>query len=145
MGNVLDDVTDETVDKAHVLRRVEDWQQRLHGLYDMIKEWLPYGWTVQREASVSMHEGLMRKFDIEPKRLPTLNCDNGKGTVITLEPRALWIIGANGRVDLKCGKEHYLIVDLAENFETPTWQAAPAERRSERRAVSSDWLRSILP
>ena len=145
MGNVLDDVTDETVDRTHVLRRVDDWQQRLHGLYNMIEGWLPNGWTVQREASVSMHEGLMRKFGIEPRKLPTLRCDNGKGTLVTLEPRALWIIGANGRVDLKCGTRHYLIVDLTDNFETPEWQAAPADHRSERRTVSSDWLRSILP
>ena len=145
MGNVLDDVTDESVDKAHVLRRVDDWQQRLHGLYDRIEGWLPDGWTVQRETSASMHEGLMRKFGIEPRQLPTLRCESGKETSVTLEPRALWIIGANGRVDLKCGKDLYLIVDLAHNFETPEWQAAPADQRSERHAVSSDWLRSILP
>ena len=145
MGNVLTDVTDETVDKAHVLRRIEDWQQRLHGLYGMIAEWLPDEWTVQTQPSVSMHEGLMRKFDIEPRQLPILNCVNGKGAVVTLEPRGLWIIGSNGRVDLKCGKKHYLIVDLAENFETPKWQAAPGDHRAERRAVSRDWLMSILP
>ena len=144
MGNVLDDVTDETVDKAHVLRRVEDWQQRLHSLYDMIEEWLPDGWTAQREASVSMHEGLMRKFGIEPRLLPALRCESGKETVVTLEPRALWIIGANGRVDLKYDKKLYLIVDLADNFEAPTWQAAPTDRRSERQTVSGDWLRNIL-
>ena len=145
MGNVLDDVTDETVDKAHVLRHVDDWQQRLHGLCDRIEGWLPDGWTVQRETSVSMHEGLMRKFGIEPRRLPTLRCERGKETLVTLEPEALWIIGANGRVDLTCDTRHYLIVDLADNFETPEWQAAPAEKRSERHAVSGDWLRSILP
>ena len=145
MGNVLDDVTDETVDRTHVLRRVEDWERRLHGLYDMIEGWLPDGWTVQREASVSMREELMRKFDIEPRQLPALRCVNQKGAVVTLEPRALWIIGGNGRVDLKCDTRHYLIVDLADNFEKPAWQAAPADRRSERRTVSSDWLRSVLP
>ena len=145
MRNVLDDVTDETVDREHVLQRVDNWESRLHALYEMIKEWLPDGWTVQREGLVSMQEQLMRKFAIEPRQLPTLTCANRNGTVVTLEPRALWIIGANGRVDLKCGPRHYLIVDLADNFETPKWQAAPAEQRSERRAVSSDWLESVLP
>ena len=145
MSNALDDVTDETVDAAHIRLRVEDWEKRLNGLYDTIRQWLPEGWAARQGMPVHMHEGLMRKFDIEARQLPTLQCVNPKGAVVTLVPRALWIIGANGRVDLKFGKRHYLIVDLADNFEKPDWRAAPADHRSDRQTISSAWLKSILP
>ena len=145
MSNVLDDVTDETVDATHVRLRIEDWEKRLNGLYNTISQWLPKGWTACQGTPVRMREGLMRKFGIEARQLPTLQCVNGKGAVITLEPRALWIIGANGRVDLTFGAQRYLIVDLADNFEKPDWHVAPADHRSDRRMLSSDWLKSVLP
>ena len=63
---------------------------------------------------------------------------------VKLKPDALWIIGNNGRVDVKRDGRRYLIVDAAENFEEPDWQAAPAENRCDREAVTPDWLRRIL-
>ena len=72
----------------------------------------------------------MRKFGLDAKRMPTLELrDRAAGHVARLEPRGLWIIGSNGRVDLKDGSQRYLIVDTAENFEAPDWQAARADRR----------------
>ena len=145
MSDVLDDVTDETVDAAHVRLRVEDWEKRLGGLYGTISGWLPQGWTTRHGTPVRMHEKLMRKFGIEARQLPTLQCVNENGTVATLAPHALWIIGTNGRVDLRLGKRHYLIIDFADNFETPDWQAAPADRRSDCQVISDAWLKGILP
>ena len=71
-------------------------------------------------------------------------CHGRAGQVVKLQPRALWIIGKNGRVDLKCDGGRYLIVDAAENFEEPDWQAARAERRCDRESVSREWLRRLL-
>lgn len=120
-------------------------KKRLIGLYDTIGGWLPEGWTARQGAPIRMHEGLTRKFGIEARQLPTLQCVSQEGAVATLAPHALWIIGENGRVDLRLGARHYLIVDLADNFETPNWQAAPADQRSNRQVISGDWLRSVLP
>ena len=131
-------------DAEHIRQRVEDWNNRLHALYDMIGGWLPAGWTAREGAPVCMHEEIMREFRIHPKQLPTLELVNRTGDVATLEPRALWVIGCNGRVDLKRGNHHYLVVDLAENFETAHWQAARADRRGARDAVTRDWLVSVL-
>jgi len=64
--------------------------------------------------------------------------------VAKFAPRGLWIIGGNGRVDLKQDGRHYLIVGMAESFETPDWQAAPAEARRAREAVNEDWLKRVL-
>ena len=144
MGTVLEDVTSDTVDASHIQQRVEDWEQRLNGLYAMIGGWLPPGWEVRPGIPVVMHEPLMRKFGMNARPMPTLELHDRAGHSARLEPRGLWIIGTNGRVDLKGGGQWYLIVDVAENFETPDWQAARAERRCDREAVSRGWLRRAL-
>ena len=144
MGTVLDDVTSETVDAAHIRRRVDDWEERLHGLYATIGDWLPEGWEARRGAPVVMHERLMRKFGVAAKRMPTLELHDRAGHVAKLEPHALWIIGENGRVDLKRDGPRYFLVDTAENFAQPNWEAVPLERRCDREAVTREWLRRIL-
>lgn len=144
MGTVLEDVTSESIDAAHIRRRVDDWEERLGGLFATIGGWLPDGWEARQGAPVVMDEELMRRFDVAAKRMPTLELRDRAGHVARLVPRGLWIIGSNGRVDLKRDGRRYLIVDMAENFEAPDWQAAPAEQRCSREAVSEDWLKRVL-
>lgn len=144
MGTVLEDVTSNTVDAVHIQRRVDDWEERLNGLYAAIGDWLPDGWDARPGAPVVMHEPLMRKFGMDAKPMPTLKLRDRAGNAARLEPRGLWIIGTNGRVDLKGGSQRYLIVDMAENFETPDWQAARAERWCDREGVTRGWLRRAL-
>ena len=114
------------------------------GLYTAIGDWLPDGWEARRGAPVVMHEALMGKFDVAAKRMPTLELRGPTGDTAKLEPRGLWIIGGNGRIDLKRNGRRYLIVDMAGNFEAPDWKVAPAERRCDREAVTESWLRRVL-
>lgn len=144
MGTVLDDVTSETIDAAHVRRRVDDWTERLNGLYTVIGDWLPDGWETREGTPIMMHEELMRKYGVAAKRIPTLELLGRAGEVVKVEPRGLWIIGYNGRVDLKRNGHRYLIVDTADNFEQPNWQVARGERRCDRETVTREWLRRIL-
>ena len=144
MGTVLEDVTSETIDAQHIARRVEDWAGRVTGLYTAIGDWLPDGWEARPGAPVVMHEAMMRKFDVAAKRVPTLELRGPTGGTAKLEPRGLWIIGGNGRIDLKRNGRRYLIVDMAGNFEAPDWKVAPAERRCDREAVTENWLRRVL-
>ena len=144
MATVLDEVTSETVDAAHIRRRVEDWEQRLNGLYAMIGEWLPDGWEACQGAPVVMHEELMRKFGVAKKQMPTLELRDPAGHTAKFEPRALWIIGENGRVDLKRDGRRYFIVDTVESFAQPRWEAVLSERRRDREAVTREWLRRVL-
>ena len=144
MSTVLDDVTSDTIDAHHIRRRVDDWDNRLHALYDMIGGWLPDGWTAREGAPVRMHEEMMREFGVDPKHVATLELVNQTGDVAKLEPRALWVIGCNGRVDLKRNNRHYLIVDLADNFARADWQAARTDRRNEREPCTRGWLVGAL-
>lgn len=146
MGTVLEDVTSETISVGHVVQRVEDWRTRVTDFYTMIDGWLPDGWQACRGEPVFMHEEMMREFGVERKEMPTHILIGPKDNLAKLEPRALWTIGGNGRIDLKLKRDghHYLIVDMASNFDAPNWQVVPAERRYDREAVTEDWLKRIL-
>ena len=144
MTTVLEEVTEQKLDTDHVRRRVDDWEERLNDLYATIESWLPDGWTARMGPPVLMHAELMREFQVAPRQLPTLELADESGQSARLEPRGLWIVGANGRVDLKHDDHHYFIVDRAENFERPDWQAVRADRRRDRSKVSCEWLRQIL-
>ena len=144
MKTVLEEVTSDAIDAEHVRRRVEDWEARLNGLYSEICGWLPDGWEVRRGAPVLMHEKMMQEFGVESTRMPTLEFHGGDEPAVKLIPRALWIIGNNGRVDLKRGGCHYLIIDTADNFEVPHWEVCRSDRRSDREPVTREWLRRIL-
>ena len=144
MSTVLDEVTSETLDAQHVRRRVDDWERRVNGLYATIDDWLPDGWEARRGPPVVMNEPLMRKFGVTAKRLPTLELHDRAGHVARLEPHALWIIGENGRVDLKHGGRYHYIIDTAENFARPSWEVSRADRRCDSEAVTREWLRRIL-
>ncbi len=141
---VLQDVTSETVDAKHIQKRVDDWEERLKNLYEKISDWLPNGWQALNGNPVRMNETLMRKFGIEAKQIPTLTLLHQSGDSVKLEPRGLWIIGANGRLDLKHAGQHYFIVDFAKNFEQPDWHVVRAENRFEREKLSQEWLTQIL-
>lgn len=145
MGTVLEDVTSETISAKDIVRRVENWETRVTNFYAMIDGWLPDGWQAREGQPVFMHEELMREFGVERKEIPTRILTGRAGNSAQLEPRALWIIGTNGRIDLKKRDGHrYLIVDMASNFETPDWQVVPAERRYDWEPVTEDWLKRIL-
>ena len=144
MKTVLEEVTSDAIDAEHVRRRVKDWEARLNGLHAMIGEWLPDGWEARQGVPVLMHEKMMQVFGVEATRMPTLELQDRTGRVLKLAPDALWIIGTNGRVDLKGDGGRYIIIDKADNFEEPRWEVCPAERRSDREPVTRDWLRRIL-
>lgn len=144
MKTVLEEVTSDAIEAEHVRRRVRDWEARVSGLYAMIGEWLPDGWEARQGVPMVMHEKMMQVFGVEARRMPTLELHDRTSRVLKLAPDALWIIGTNGRVDLRGVRPGYIIIDTADNFEEPRWEVCPADRRSDREPVSRDWLRRIL-
>ena len=132
------------IDKAHVEKRVLNWVARIQTLYVELAAWLPAGWSAVQSGSVSMNEPLMRDYGVPARELPMLTLLQGACPEGELTPRDLWIIGANGRIDLVRRLERYVIVDVAENFEPPLWKVAPFFRRREQQDLTSSSLRAIL-
>jgi hypothetical protein len=135
MSDVLEEITSPEIDRDHVVRRVDDWAGRIDALYRQISGWLPAGWIADRAGTVHMREELMRKFDVPARDLPVLRLSQYGRPFGHIEPRGLWIIGANGRLDLFSGSGHYIIIDAAENLQPPDWRIAPFSDRRNRKPL----------
>ena len=118
----------EPIDKKVVEQRVNEWQERLNYLYGQIQQWLPgdVGYEIDTSGSVVMNANppeLMRKYDVPKINLPTMKIIKGKETLLQFEPKGLWVIGANGRVDVHSKVGGYSLVDISERFgREPNWQ-----------------------
>ncbi len=110
------------VDKTHVERRVDDWLQRLNSLYADISAWADRnGWLHVEGAPVAMDEELMQRAGLAPREQASLVLTAPGGERVWFKPKGLWVIGANGRVDVYTLKELLLLVDTARQFESPQW------------------------
>ena len=143
MVTVLDEVTTMSIDAPYVQRRVDDWIRRLNSLYGELNASLPGGWSTE-SATVTMHEIIMRKFNVPPAILPALLFAHETGATASLEPGELWVIGANGRLYLTAGGQRYIVHDTADSFAPPAWEVCPAHDRWNREPFTPDWLRRIL-
>ncbi|GJE70417.1 hypothetical protein [Methylorubrum podarium] len=144
MADVLEELTADALTRAQVEDRVEDWAQRIAGLYGRIESWLPPGWSSRRTRRVRMIEEPMREVDLPPRELPVLDLLADEAPAATIEPRGLWIVGANGRLDLRRGADHHLILDRAANFEEPDWVLVPLSDRRRALPLDRSALSSVL-
>ena len=144
MTDVLEELSGDAPTRAHIQARVEDWAHRIDDLYAALGMWLPPGWTATTARHVRMFEAPMREASVPPRDLPVLDLVQGGQPAATIEPRGLWIIGTNGRLDLKHGADHYLIIDDAENFAPSHWTFAPLVDRTRRVRLDKAALRTLL-
>jgi hypothetical protein len=118
-------LTGQALNKEAVAFRVKEWNERLNELYGQIIEWLPKGYTADSSDSVIMNEDMMKKFKMPAIKLPVLNIAKGKEVLLTFKPKGLWVIGANGRVDVLCSDIAFMLVDMAEPFSGTDWRLVP--------------------
>ncbi len=129
-----------------VVRRAEDWLARLEGLRTFVDEairGIP-GLTIADRDPIQMDEDLMRRFEVSPRSMPVFDVMKGNKPVARFRPKGLWVIGANGRVDLTTPAGSWFIVDSAEPLSTADWHiASMADKRSLGR-LSRQGLIEIL-
>lgn len=118
----IDYVDEPEVSVDDVNRRVEDWLRRLDRLFKEVKTWAATnGWSAEDRAPIPMHEELMKKTGVPRTDQPSLAVKSPDGVEILIKPKGLWVIGANGRVDIFSRAGVFTLVDVAENFEEPSW------------------------
>ena len=135
---------ERTIDRSFVERRLDDGRERLDRLYADLETWLPNGWSMCDGGTVPIYEDLMMRFDVPRRTLPSKDLVQQGMVAGHVEPRGLWIIGANGRVDIRLRDQHYLVVDRAESFEPPDWQVASITARRDQSGLTRDVLAQIL-
>jgi hypothetical protein len=147
MSDDLDAVEEEpeiTVNKEAVEESVQDWKNRLQALFQEVRAWaLKNGWRVDDSGEVSMHEELMQKFNVPATRQPTLRLDGERGYAL-FKPKGLWVIGANGRIDLYTSKGTFIIVDLAERDTSPRWTIFRASQNHEGDLFSPEMIANLV-
>ena len=129
--DVMGESPQTTITKEQVQERVQDWKKRLHALFDEISDWAKAnGWQVDGDGTVRMHEELMQKLDVPATEQPTLRLDRQHSYAL-FKPKGLWVIGANGRIDLYTSKGTFIIVDLAEQGTDPRWTIFRASQKRD--------------
>lgn len=126
--------TKETVEK-----KISDWKNRLNELYNQVEAWLPSdGPEIERTTTTQVMEEMMKKFKVTPQPIPVLSVMmNGKKLVF--RPSGIWILGANGKVDVFSGDKHYTLVDLRPDDGPSDWRLVsrkihPGTVRFDKRA-----------
>lgn len=125
----MEDTPQTTATKELVQESVQDWKNRLSALFIEISDWAEKnGWHVNDGGTVRMHEEPMQRLDVPATDQPTLRLDHEQSYAL-FKPKGLWVIGANGRIDLYTSKGTFIIVDLAERGADPRWTIFRASQK----------------
>ena len=129
---------------TRVRARVQDWVKRLNLLYSAVETWakgdprLPKG---ERGEILQRSEELLDRLGVLRRNLPTLTFLSGKNR-IAFTPSALWIVGADGRVNLTINDQSYSLIDTRVGDDQPSdWQLVSANARQN--LVSFDRFRFL--
>ena len=143
------------ISREHVLERLRDWRDRVHKLYNEIERELQ-GSTFRSDRvgkHISSEELPLRVgvSETEQPKIDILRIVRSDDTdAAVLSPRGLWIIGANGRIDLRIippvgGSQTYMLVDHSEPLTGPAqWLRMPIGSPFEREPFTVPWLLSKL-
>lgn len=112
------------VDAKRVKDRVADWVGRLERLYAQLDKWVQGvpDVRVERDTMQQVIEPLMERFSVPPRNVPAYTVFVNKKYRIAFVPSAVWIMGANGRVNVTTNVRQHILVDLGgENGAPSKW------------------------
>ena len=113
----------KNIEAEDVIKRISDWKKRISDLYATIDNWLiNTEYNIKPGPKTIMYEELMSLYNLEATKLDTIDILRGRIFVMSIKPKGLWIIGANGRIDLLSLSNNVILVDIAKQFEQPQWK-----------------------
>ncbi len=107
--------------RKQVRARLEDWHGRVHTLYESVLAHLPPEYTFDRTGKHFAAEEAVQRAKLQRGDIPgvdILRVERSGRLAALFQPRSLWIIGANGRIDLSVlprtgGRRLFLLTDLS--------------------------------
>jgi hypothetical protein len=126
-------MSNEKIDKKELELRIEDWERRILSLYATVKKWIKSAdnYCIKQTASFRMNEELMQEFKIKPKTLDVLDIYYRNALILTIKPVALWVIAANGRLDILYKTGSAILIDRAKPLHDPEWVVfSPRDRKN---------------
>ncbi len=91
-----------------------------------------------------MYEEIMQQYQVEPTTMKVLDIYKGNNIVATIKPIGLWLIGANGRVDILCKNGTATLIDKSDKFEKPDWIAYYGTKGFEGKPFNIHFLYELL-
>lgn len=134
------------IDHDYVVGRIADWEKRLNALYSNLETWTHNIGAVEirRTEVPQAREELMQKFDVDPRNLPAIAIKFNNNR-LSFMPMGLWVIGANGRLNIKTNKNHYILVDFGGVEGAPSeWVIVSPIKRSQRIPMTEVTLNKLL-
>ena len=134
------------IDKEYIENRVKDWKERLAELYKNVEQALSDHREIayKKDRMTTMNEELMQKFDVHPEQIPLLDIYKNDVLIATFKPIGLWVIGANGRVDILTKKGSYIVVDTSDKGAAPSWKVYTPENRKQGIELDKNFLEKII-
>lgn len=141
----IQDVEDQRRrETEYIEQRVQDWYDRLRRLFAEVEAWAPISWQRLHGQVMQREEELIRRYSITPRELPTLTFLRDTHRVAFV-PSALWIVGADGRVNVTVdAKQHILVDRRLTPGATSDWQIVLGERSNQTQAFTRDVFLSLL-
>ncbi len=128
-------------------RRVEGWLQRLDELKAQIGRWVadvPRVEIVDRPP-VAMNDDLMHEYGIGPRFMPSFDLLADGRRAVRFQPKGLWILGGNGRVDLITPATALILIDRSEPFSTSSrWTVYRPQDRTRGIPLDGEVFRHVV-
>lgn len=139
-------MVEDTISKEHIEKRIDDWIERITNLYSSIKQWLDplASYEIKERIDVRMYEELMQRNGIPAQNLTSLDIYHEGRIIATVKPIGLWIIGANGRVDILLNQGAVMLVDESERFKPPTWVAHKRPKTGKGELLNKEYFFNLL-
>ena len=147
---------DRPIAATQVLNRLRDWQERTHRLYDFIARTLGSHYKYDRAGKHRSAEEPVQRAGLPKDQVPALDIlriERPDGVLrATIMPRGLWIIGANGRLDLRVLKsetkqKQYFLIDKStplSGAENTSWYIVDPTDRLDQKPLTEQLLREVI-
>lgn len=136
----------EYMDTNYIRSRVDDWESRIKNLIKDISIWSKESgiFSIRSSRKFWMYEEMMKSFNVPMREIETIDILKNNKVIISLKPFSLWIMGANGRIDLLTAKGNFVLVDEAERFNPPIWKLYLTNDKRKSVDFSIDSLLRLL-
>jgi hypothetical protein len=143
------------LDRNQVLSRLRDWRERIHRLYDDIQNGLGKRYRYDRSGQHRTFEEIVQRTGLAEADVPPIDIlrieEPGGALRAIIQPRHLWIIGANGRADLTIipksgiGRHQFMLLDLSRPMRRGSdWRLVSPGERLEQPPFTPKRLRELL-
>jgi len=143
--NNTESISVEIMDSEYILKRIKDWKNRIEDLYYQISEWIKEKqfYSLKITPDLEMFEEMMEKFEIKKEIMNSADIYFNKKLQLTFKPYGLFIIGANGRIDIISKAGNFLLIDNSQQFEKPDWRIYLSNKKENYPFDNNLFLRLI--